>query len=315
MTNKKLYVWTTADKLALAPHTGELVVKIGDAFDTDSRVLGEGIDLSKREMLCTYDIGDHRDYDYHTEAERAIYDIRHLEHHVECETREAFAIPVNPKHPPYRWKQQIIELVDTIVDSVGGTPERVDFVPTTWQRRAVEFVADAFDTGKTTLLLELAARFGKTGTLTQLFSYSDADVMVVANYVKTVNTSFGDTVVKFFSNQMVVLDTKDDKDFLTKFQEALDSGRKVLVTCSLFDSARLDRNIEAICNVPNRLIVVDEADFGAHTESNRKKVERLREGSPLILMTGTNADRAAASHEIDAHMSTTYFDMSLEAAA
>ena len=173
-------------------------------------------------------------------------------------------------------------------------------------------VAGAFEAGKTTLLLELAARFGKTGTLTQLFSYSDADVMVVTNYVKTVNGSFGDTVVKYFSDQMSYLDTSES-DFVEKLQTEREAGRKVLVTCSLFKGVKTERAIEALTKVDNRLIVVDEADFGAHTDSNREKVNTLRQGVPLILMTGTNADRAASSHDIDAHMSTTYFDMLLDA--
>lgn len=314
MTNKKLYVWTTADKIALAPSTGELVVKIGDAYDTNARVLGEGIDLSKRELLKTYDIGDLRDYDYHSEAERRIYSIRRLNHHVECETREAFAVPINKKATVSEWKQTAIRTIDSIVEKVGGTPELREFVPTTWQRRAIEFVAQCFEEGKSTILLELAARFGKTGMITQLFNYSDADVMVIANYVKTVNSSFGKTVVEYFSNQMTYLDASEP-NFVEKLHSERDAGRKVLVTCSLFKGAKTELAIEVLTKIDNRLIVVDEADFGAHTESNRQKVELLRQNSPLILMTGTNADRAAAAHDIESHMATTYFDMLLDSAS
>jgi len=312
MTNKKLYIWTTADKLALAPITGELVVKIGDAYDTDSRVLGEGIDLSKREMLRTYDIGDKRDYDYHAEAERAIYDIRRLAHHVECETREGFAVPIDPTQSPDRWKLQVIHLVDSIVAAVGGTPEEVEFVPTTWQMRAIEHVANSLDQGKKTLLLELAARFGKTGTLLTAFAFSTAEVMTVATYVKTVSTSFAKTIAKFFASVMTYVDVSDP-DFEQSVKDALASGKKVVIGCSLFDSRRLQKRIDFISSLEDNLVVVDEADFGAHTDSNREKVNTLRQGVPLILMTGTNADRAASSHSVDAHMSTTYFDMLLDA--
>ena len=311
MTNKTLYVWTTEDKLRLAPQDKQLVVKIGDAFDVDGRVMGEGIDLTKRVLLKTYDIGSKRDYAYHEEASRKIYNIHRLRHHIDCETREGFAIPFTKTKRRSKIIQTSLKTIDSIVKAVGGTPQSADFIPTTWQRRAIEFIADSFDEGKKTLLLELAARFGKTGTLIQLFNYSDADVMVVANYVKTVNVSFGNTVVKFFNDNITYVDT-EDPDFEAELQTALDAGRKVLVTCSLFNSAKLDRRIEAIAKVPNRFIVVDEADYGAHTPANLAKVEKLRKDVPLILMTGTNADRAAGSHDIDAHLAVTYFDMLME---
>jgi hypothetical protein len=208
-------------------------------------------------------------------------------------------------------KQLVQEVISEAVETINGEVKRVDFIPTTWQQRAIEFIASSFDDGWKTILLELAARFGKTGTLTQLFSYSDADVMVVANYVKTVNRSFGDTVVRFFSDSVSYLDASD-ADFETKLQTELDRGQKVLITCSLFNSAKLDKRIEAITKVPNRFVVVDEADYGAHTPANLAKVEKLRQDVPLILMTGTNADRAAGSHDIDAHLAITYFDMLME---
>jgi hypothetical protein len=230
----------------------------------------------------------------------------------DVQSREAFDFKVNPDWSTARMKQAVIEVISEAVTNINGEAKKqAQFIPTTWQRRAIKFIAESFDAGKSTLLLELAARFGKTGTLIQLFSYSDADVMVVANYVKTVNSSFTETVVKYFSDEISCLDA-NHADFEHELKRKLDAGRKVLVTCSLFNSSLLDRNIEAICNVNNRLIVVDEADFGAHTESNRQKVELLRENSPLILMTGTNADRAAADHDIDAHMAVTYFDMLMD---
>ena len=60
------------------------------------------------------------------------------------------------------------------------------------------------------------------------------------------------------------------------------------------------------------MLAVDEADFGAHTPANLDKVDRLRKDVPLLLMTGTNADRAASTHDIDCHLAITYFDMLME---
>lgn len=311
--NKHLYIWTTQDKLDLAPLRGELVVKIGDAYDVNDRVFGEGIDLSKRVRLASFDIGDHRDYDVHTELSRPIYNIRRLEHHIECETKEAFAVPVDTKADSSVWVLNVIGIVRKAVEAAcKGHQEINQFIPTTWQRKAIEFVAKSFSEGKSTLLLELAARFGKTGTLIQLFDYSDAEVMVVASYVKTVNTSFGQTVASNFNDRMTYIDAASN-DFEDRLADALSCGLKVVVACALHNSSKLQRRIDVLRKIPNRLVVVDEADFGSHTPRQLEKVWALREGVPLILMTGTEADRARGSHEVDAHLAVTYFDMLMEA--
>lgn len=311
--NKHLYVWTTQDKLDLAPLRGELVVKIGDAYDVNDRIFGEGIDLSKRIRLGSFDICAHRDYEVHAELSRPIYNIRRLEHHVECETKEAFAVPIDKNVDSSVWVLNVIDIVRRAVEvSCNGSQELNPFIPTTWQRRAIEFVARSLSEGKNTLLLELAARFGKTGTLIQLFDYSDADVMVVASYVKTVNTSFGQTVASHFNDRMTYIDAASP-DFEVRLGDARARGLKVVVACALHNSSKLQRRIDALREIPNRLVVVDEADFGSHTPRQLEKVQELREGVPLILMTGTEADRARGSHDVDAHLAVTYFDMLMEA--
>ena len=311
--DKHLYIWTTQDKLDLAPLRGELVVKIGDAYDVNDRVFGEGIDLSKRIRLGSFNIGAHRDYEIHAELSRSIYNIRRLEHHVECETKEAFAIPIDAKADSAVWVLNVVDIVRTAVaKACDGVQEQNEFIPTTWQRHAIEFVAKALSEGSKTLLLELAARFGKTGTLIQLFDYSDAEVMIVASYVKTVNTSFGQTVASHFNDRMTYIDAAAN-DFEERLAEARSRGLKVVVACALHNSSKLQRRIDALKAIPNRLVVVDEADFGSHTPRQLEKVEALREDVPLILMTGTEADRARGSHDIDAHLAVTYFDMLMEA--
>ena len=311
MTNKTLYVESSSLEFAEAKRTGILRCIVGDTIDTDARQ-AQYKGTRKQDFFSFWNIYNERDYAVHSELRRPIFRDRVTYAKSDVQTIEAFDFIVDPKWSKAQMKQFVQEVISEAVETINGQVKRIDFIPTTWQRRAIEFVAGAFEAGKTTLLLELAARFGKTGTLTQLFSYSDADVMVVTNYVKTVNGSFGDTVVKYFSDQMSYLDTSES-DFVEKLQTEREAGRKVLVTCSLFKGVKTERAIEALTKVDNRLIVVDEADFGAHTDSNREKVNTLRQGVPLILMTGTNADRAASSHDIDAHMSTTYFDMLLDA--
>ncbi len=310
MTNKTLYVESSSLEFAEAKRTGVLRCIVGDTIDTDARQ-AQYNGTRKQDFFSFWNIYNERDYAVHSELRRPIFRDRVTYAKSDVQTIEAFDFAVNPKWSKARMKQFVQEVISEAVETINGQVKRIDFIPTTWQRRAIEFIANSFDDGRKTILLELAARFGKTGTLTQLFSYSDADVMVVANYVKTVNKSFGDTVVRFFSDSVSYLDASD-ADFEVKLQAELDRGQKVLITCSLFNSAKLDKRIDAITKVPNRFIVVDEADYGAHTPANLAKVEKLRQDVPLILMTGTNADRAAGTHDIDAHLAITYFDMLME---
>ena len=313
MTNKTLYVETDSLEFKEAKVTGWLRCIVGDAIDEDIRA-AQYKGKRRQQFFSHWDIKSKRDHAVHDQLKRVVFTDRvvHVDTDGDVQSREAFDFKVDRKWSQARMKQFVTEVITKAVDEINGEQKQsVTFIPTTWQRRVIEFIANSLDEGKKTLLLELAARFGKTGTLTQLFEYSDADVMVVANYVKTVNTSFADTAVKFFSNSITCVDAKD-ADFDTKLQSALDAGRKVLVTCSLFSSDKIDACIDKISTIPNRFVVVDEADFGSHTPTNLDKVERLRKDVPLLLMTGTNADRAASAHDIDAHIAITYFDMLME---
>ena len=58
---------------------------------------------------------------------------------------------------------RVIELITEVVDRLGGDVQLKQFVPTL-QRQAIRFVGESLAAGKETIMLELAARFGKTGT-------------------------------------------------------------------------------------------------------------------------------------------------------
>lgn len=307
--SKFLYVESSSLEFAEAKRTGTLRCIVGDAYDTDARE-GQYKGTRKQQFFSFWDIGNHRDHAVHRELRRPVYRSRVKYAKSDVQTLEAFDFKVNKDWSKSRMQQYVQEIIGEAVETVNGRIRRTDFIPTTWQRRAIQFVASCWEEGKKTVLLELAARFGKTGTLVQLFDYSDADLMVVTNYVKTVNTSFGDTVVKFFNDKITYVDSKDS-DFENKVKRSLAAGRKVLVTCSLFGKRGRD-SINFLSTIDNRFVVVDEADFGAHTPGNMEKVNDLRSGVPLILMTGTNADRAASTHKIDSHLAVTYFDMLMQ---
>lgn len=321
--HKILYINATSADFQIAQTTGKFRCIVGDT--TEGReVAREGEYKASRKVqhfgqwsldgLAENGLED-RDYTVRDEIRRAIW--RHRVIWVDggdVQSIEAYDFKVDPKMSFEEMKHVAWQTIDDVVTKLGGRPVVKDFVPTTWQRKAIEFIGESLEAGKQTFLMELAPRFGKTGTFLSLFQYSDAEVMVITNYVKTVNESFASAVRDFFANTMVAVDSRDE-ELTSKIQEARSQGKKVVITCSLHQSKKLDAVIDYLSTIDNRFVLVDEADFGTHRPAQAKRIEKLRYGVPLILTTGTDGDKARGTHQVDAFYSTTYFDMRVEAEA
>jgi len=305
---KHLYIETDSLELEKSRTTGQLRVIIGDAFDVNARA-NQYKGKRRQDFFAHFSIPG-RDHQIHTELKRPFYfkTVRWVKPTEDVQSLEAFDFKVDPQWSDEEKKLYVTAFIGDIVESVGGSIETSQFIPTTWQRKAIEFIGQCWFDGKETLVLELSARFGKTGTYLTLLDYSDAQVMVVANYFKSVNTSFAQAINSCFRDRIRWVNI-GDATFEGDLREALDGEYKVVIGAALHDKTRLTDRINLIKTVKNRFVVVDEADFGAHTKSQFVKVQSLREGCPLILTTGTNADRAVAGHKIDASLSITYFDM------
>ena len=86
------------------------------------------------------------------------------------------------------------------------------------------------------------------------------------------------------------------------------NSSKILKLCN--GSGRTERiNFLKSLDV-QKLVFVDEADYGAH---QKKQFESLKTmvgyNDVLVLMTGTNSDRASSDWDIDLMISTTYFEL------
>jgi hypothetical protein len=305
---KHLYIETDSLELADSCKTGWLRVIVGDAINVGVRA--RQYKAKRRQDFFAHFSIPGRDHQIHAELKRPClsHEVRYVDPTGDAQSVEVFDFKVDPQWPDDEKKLYVTTYIGKIVESIGGCIEVSEFVPTTWQRKAIEFIGQCWTEGKWTLVLELAARFGKTGTYLTLLDYSDAQVMVVANYFKSVNTSFANTITSCFRDRIRWVNI-GDAAFEENLSEALDGGYKVVIGAALHDKAKLTSRINLIRSIEKRFVVVDEADFGAHTESQFAKVASLREGCPLILTTGTNADRAVSRHKIDASLSITYFDM------
>jgi hypothetical protein len=196
--------------------------------------------------------------------------------------------------------------------------KKVDAKLTIWQEEALDKFIFLLDEGKQKIMAELAARFGKTLLYLALFDHLDEQVMVVGSYYLTALSSFKKEVYKYrqFEN-FVVLDLYSDT-FQADFAYNLPQNKKIVVMVSLCgdkngNSLRND-NARFLSTISDKITVIDEADYGAHTKSCVPFVNLIGKGAPIILTTGTNSERAKGEHnDVDAFFKVTYLDMLMKA--
>jgi hypothetical protein len=174
-----------------------------------------------------------------------------------------------------------------------------------------ETVLKGIKEGKRRILAELAARYGKTIWSSALAVESGIPVVVVTSYVLTSFTSFKNDIRKFQQFQDIeVVDTqvKGYKEKITKFNE---EGKQVMVFVSLCNGKGRDERVKFLGGLETqKMVFVDEADYGAHQKSQFNALQSMvNKDDVLILMTGTNSDRASSKWDIDLMLSTTYFEL------
>jgi len=190
----------------------------------------------------------------------------------------------------------------------------IDAGLSTKQFEVAEEVIAKFEQGCRCVLAELCARFGKTIWSGAVGVEMEAELIVVASYVKTVFTSFASDLTQFNQfSQYVHIDT-GDVNYQQKINKALEQGKKVFAYLSMANGSKRQERIDFLFGQKCKtMLVVDEADFG---------VQRIKQAQPLInavdetvyvlIMTGTNADRAATHWPIDAMVSITYPELLIQ---
>lgn len=175
---------------------------------------------------------------------------------------------------------------------------------------AVE-VVEAINSGSKTILAELCARFGKTIWSSAVAKETEAELVIVASYVKTVFTSFATDIVRFEQfRDYVHVDTGED-GYEDKIEKAYADGKKVFAYLSLCNGSKRQLRIDYLFGLnKSRFMIIDEADFGAHKANQAEPLRFARKPNDIVLiMTGTNADRAVTGWVIDHIVSTNYFEL------
>lgn len=183
-----------------------------------------------------------------------------------------------------------------------------------WQARAAEDVLGRVAQGSRTVVAELCARFGKTIWSGVLMREMQAPLTIVASYVLTSFTSFEKELTAYqqFSD-MVIIDAADP-EYREVVESALSNGKQVVVFLSMCPGAGRNGRLRWLFGLDQpRLLIVDEADFGVHQNNQvQALMGAVKPGDTVILMTGTNADKAVSCWPIDAMLSVVYPELLME---
>lgn len=204
---------------------------------------------------------------------------------------------------------ELSDLFDEIVDILGNDIVKKSVSVTSWQRYMINALGKDLSEGHKVIVAELSARFGKTLTFLLLFLLCDVQVMVVSTYFNSALSSFKQEISKYEEFGNFVAIRINDPEFKTKFNQSLKSGKKIVVLQSLHQSKVGLNNSEILSQIQDKIVVVDEADFGSHKKRQRDLIDKTCNGSPLILTTGTGADIASTGRNVNSFHSITYLDM------
>lgn len=219
----------------------------------------------------------------------------------------------------YRWSpEELVNRVNNILIK-EGQPLPICGL-TAWQHKAVCETIEAMENGATTILSDMCARAGKTLYIGALVRETLMPVTVVASYVLTSFTSFMNDLSSFEQFRDVVMIDSKDEDYQKKILIARRNRKQVIVFLSLckggLAQSKRDERIEFLFELDDQvMLVVDEADYGAWKPGQCDPMVKFRrDDDVVILMTGTNADRAVGGWEVDEVVQVTYLEMLMEKA-
>jgi hypothetical protein len=169
----------------------------------------------------------------------------------------------------------------------------------------------AFDSGHKIILAELCARFGKTIWSAAVATEIGAELVIVASYIQTVFSSFASDIARFEQFKEYVHVDAAKEDYKLRIEEAYAKGSKVFVYLSLCNGSLREDRIDHLFSISkSRLLIIDEADNGAHQPKQALPlINALGMNDRVIIMTGTNADRAATHWKVDKMISVNYFEL------
>lgn len=144
-------------------------------------------------------------------------------------------------------------------------------------------------------ILNFAQRFGKTiwsiDLLKDLYDDFGYKICVLPSYYLTSLTSFENDFYKFkgYSEEMILIDLSDE-DLHELVEE--NYGKKLIIVKTSLHTEDFEKKLSFLKEIPSneKITLIDEADFGTHTNNCQKKINFI--GAKLNLyMTGTGIEK------------------------
>ena len=183
-----------------------------------------------------------------------------------------------------------------------------------WQVDVAEDVIQAVSDGKRTILAELCARFGKTLWSGALIRELEIPVTIIVSYVLTSFTSFKKELRSFEQFRDLVLIDSSDDEYKKRINDAVSNGQQVVIFVSMCKGAKRQGKLDFLFDIQaQRMVIVDEADFGMKNVNQSKPLSAARRHDDIvILMTGTNADEAGQFWPAAHYVGCTYPELLIE---
>lgn len=263
------------------------LVKIGHTYRTPEERIKEQDGTSEPEefvVLKSFEVADDLgefDLVIHQRLEQLGYERPRS-------NREWFVIPAATSEERFVIIQEVIQSAAT-----DPNASRIPLHLTPPQYQTLEQTVESFNGGSMSIVAELCPRFGKTAWAICLLQSMQERVLVVSTYWLSALTSFRSDVAKFDEFVNVRYVDASEENYGVTIQRHLDDGYKVIVGVSLYSNTERRQlkkeDLQPIVDIEDKIVFVDEADFGAWQPTQRDLVDFLTSSaSKLILATGTN---------------------------
>lgn len=177
----------------------------------------------------------------------------------------------------------------------------------TLQYKVAEEILERYQSGDQIILADLCARFGKTIWSGAIAKELNFDLVIIASYVGTVFQSFAKDLTSFSQWQNYVHVDTIEKNWKNIVTENL-RKKPIVAYMSMCNGGHRQNRIDWLFSQQcSRFLIIDEADFGVHRPKQTKPlVDAVKQDDKVLLMTGTNPDRATSLWKIDYTTSVTY---------
>ena len=209
---------------------------------------------------------------------------------------------------------EIIDIVDKLIIKFTKKTGKIKYEARAYQAYIKALVLDQVEAGKPVIAAELAPRFGKTlwsldlfNALCDEFGYQ---YLILPAYVLTAHSSFMNDFKSFSDFNDIKFVSDKDSDFEDQVRN--NGKSRMIIAVSLHTSADAISKYDCLAEIEasKKVAIIDEADFGAHTDSSKKIINYI---SPAlkILITGTAIERAIAGYDVGEVIQWSYTDMLL----